>query len=166
MLFTLRQLREAKFAIEKTSVLRECQPDFLVAFLAELLLLRAKVACTLRVEALLAKIMQFLDSHAVCVGALAVLVQLDADALYDGVVCSNVFAQLCLAVQRRWQRGNVCAFVTALVVAQARSRRRSEPGEAGKASAEEARGMMCVMRSSALRVVQEMSTAYFVTACL
>lgn len=156
MQLSLQQMRDARRAIEQSSVLRDCPPAFLVAFLAGLPRLRA-----LCVGPLLTKILQQrMDSREVCVEALGVLVPGEADALYDSAVCSDQFAQLCFAVQRRWPRCDVCAFAAALVVARARLKR------GGVDCGEEARGMMGVMRSSGLCAAQELCAAYFAAACL
>jgi len=130
---------------------------------------QAGAAGELHIGALLAKIIQqHRGDFEVCVGALAVLVAPDADVLYDGVVCSHMFAQLCFATQQRWPRCDALAFAVSLVVARASHCRARgvvcEDEDAG--IGEGVRGMMAVMRGSSTWVVQEVCVTYFVDACL
>jgi hypothetical protein len=174
MRLSLCQLRESKRAIEQSSVLRECPSLFLVDFLAGLPILcadavEAGATGELHIGALLAKIIQqHIGASEVCVGALAVLVAPDADVLYDDVVCSRSFAQVCFAAQQRWPHCDALAFAVGLVVARAsRCRARNAQCEDRDTGlGEGVRGMMAVMRGSSMREVQEVCVTYFVDACL
>jgi len=174
MRLSLRQLRESKRAIEQSSVLRECPPQFLLDFLAGLPFLcadavQAGAAGELHIGALLAKILQqHIGASEVCVGALAVLVAPDTEVLYDDVVCSRSFAQLCFAAQQRWPHCDALAFAVGLVVARA-SRCRAQDAPCvhrDTGLGEGVRGMMAAMRGSSMREVQEVCVTYFVDACL